>query len=58
MWRDPIVEEVRAIRTKYAAQFGQDIAAMVKDLKEQQEAEERPVVSLTPRPVSRPSDAA
>ena len=58
MWRDPIVEEVRAARAKYAAQFGGDIEAMARDLREKQEADERPVVSLPPRRVSRPSDGA
>jgi len=58
MWRDPIVEEVRKYRAEYAAQFDNDLEAMMRDLKAKQEASGRKVVSYPPRRPSRPSDAA
>ncbi len=36
MWRDPIVEEVRAIRDAYAKQFDYDIDSIYRDLKDQE----------------------
>ncbi len=36
MWRDPIVEEVRAIRDAYAKQFDYDIDGICRDLKDQE----------------------
>jgi len=36
MWRDPIVEEVRAIRDAYAKQFDYDIDSIYLDLKNQE----------------------
>ena len=35
MWRDPIVEEVRAIRDAYAKKFNHDIEAIYRNRKEQ-----------------------
>ena len=58
MWRDPIVDEVRAVRAKYEARFDHDIEAMARDLREKETAEGKPAVSFPPRRVSRPSDAA
>lgn len=34
-WKDPIVSEVRAIRTEYAKRFGYDLDRMVKDIQRQ-----------------------
>ena len=36
MWRDPIVEEVRAAREAYAKRFNYDLDAIYRDLKEQE----------------------
>jgi hypothetical protein len=36
MSRDPLVEEVRAIREAYAKQFNYDLEAICRDLKEQE----------------------
>lgn len=58
MWRDPIVEEVRARRAEYAGQFGGDFEAMARDLRERDKSEGAKVVSFPPRRPSRPSDAA
>ena len=35
---DPIVEEIRNIRDKYAAKFNYDLDAMVRDLKHKEAA--------------------
>jgi hypothetical protein len=37
-WKDPIVEEVRAIRDAYAKRFNYDIKRIVADLIKKQEA--------------------
>ena len=49
MWEDPIVEETRKLRDEYAAQFGYDLDAMFRDLKEQEKQGGREVVSFPPR---------
>jgi hypothetical protein len=49
MWEDPIVEEVRKIREEHAARFGYDLAAICKDLREEQAHSGRKVVRLAPR---------
>ena len=38
MWRDPIVDEVRAIREAYAKRFGYDLQKIGADLIKKQEA--------------------
>ncbi len=55
MWVDEIVEETRKARDEYAAEFAYDIAAIVADVKEQEQQSERPVVSHLPKqPLSVP----
>lgn len=51
MSRDPLVEEVRAIREAYAKQFDYDLEAICRDLKEQERRSDRKPVSLPPRRV-------
>ncbi len=46
---DSLVQEVRAIREAYAKQFGYDLQAIHRDLKEQERASGRRVVSFAPR---------
>lgn len=46
---DSIVQEVREARDAYAKQFGYDLQAMHRDLKEQERASGRRVVSFPPR---------
>jgi len=58
MARDPIMEEVRAIREQLAAQFGFDIRAIVEDARKRQEASQALVVSFeTPSQLQQPSGA-
>ena len=49
MWEDPIVEEVRRVREEHAAKFHYDLDAIYRDLKDQDERDPRPVVSLPPK---------
>lgn len=47
MWNDYIVEEIRAIREQYAAQFDYDIQIMLEALKEEEKQSGRVVVPFT-----------
>ena len=38
MWKDPIVEEVRAIREAYSKRFGHDLTKIGADLMKKQKA--------------------
>lgn len=49
MFKDPIVEEVRAARQRHSARFNHDLEAIVADLKEKQQHMDRPVVSRAPK---------
>jgi hypothetical protein len=49
MFKDPIVEEVRAARQRHSARFNHDLDAIVADLKDKQQHLDRPVVSLSPK---------
>jgi hypothetical protein len=49
MTGDDLVREVRAIREEYCRQFGYDLAAIVRDLREQERVSGRAVVTLPPR---------
>lgn len=54
MWKDPIVEEVRAHRQAHAEKFDYDLAAICRDLRQQQAESGREVVTLParrPRPI-------
>jgi len=58
MWKDPIVEEVRKVRQKHAAEFHNDIDAIVADLRQQENKSGRKLVSLKPKkPPARPKRA-
>jgi hypothetical protein len=46
---DDIIREIREIREAYAKQFGYDLKAIHRDLKAQEQASGRKVVSLPPR---------
>ena len=49
MWEDPIVEEVRAVRTNFAARFGFDLRAIYNELKRLEKGSDRAFVSYSPR---------
>jgi hypothetical protein len=57
MTHDPIIDEIRAIREAYAAQFDFDLRAIHEDLKERQKCYAARVVRLPGKPASqaRPS---
>jgi hypothetical protein len=49
MARDPIVEEVRAIRDAFAKEHGYDVKAIVRALQRRQANGEGRVISLKPK---------
>lgn len=48
---DPIVDEIRRIRNKLAAEFNYDVTAIARDARERQKASKRKVVSPKPRKI-------
>jgi hypothetical protein len=48
---DPIVEEIRAVRTAHAAQFNNDISAIVEDIRRMERESGRQHVNFPPRRV-------
>ena len=57
MQKDPIVEEIRAIREAYAAQFGYDLDAIYRDLKEQEQEGDQELVSFPPKRLEKAEQA-
>ena len=51
MFKDPIVEEVRAVRQKHAAQFKYDLRKIAEDLRMKEQQSGRKIVSFPPKPV-------
>ena len=49
MFKDPIVEKVRAARQRHSARFNQDLKAIVDDFKKKEAQLDRPIVSLAPK---------
>lgn len=49
MARDPIIDEVRAIRDAYAKEHGYDVKAIVAALQQEEAKSGRQVVSLSPK---------
>ncbi len=59
MIRDPIVDEVRAIREQLAAQFDFDIRKIVEDAQKRQATSQSRIVSFQkPNPSLQPTGAA
>ena len=52
MWKDPIVAEVRRVRTAHAAQFNNDLLAIYRDLKVQEQKSGRKFASYPARRVA------
>ena len=55
MQSDPIVEEIRLIRDRIAAQFNYDVAAIGRDARERDAFGDRLFVRREPRPAVQPS---
>lgn len=51
MDHDEIIHEVRALREAYGEQFGFDVDALYRDVKDRERKGGRRIVSLEPRPV-------
>ena len=47
-WKDEVVEEVRAVREAYAAQFDYNLQRIFEDLKKKEEADPAPRADLKP----------
>jgi hypothetical protein len=56
MLEDPIIEEIHRVREEIAAEFNYDLDAIVAHLRQQQQAENRQVVSLPPKRVATDAD--
>jgi hypothetical protein len=52
MQRDPIIEEIHAVREAFAKDHNYDLAAMVATLRRHQRESRREVVSFAPRRLS------
>jgi hypothetical protein len=50
--RDPIVEEVRAVRDAIAKKFDYDVERIGRAMQERQSKNDRPVVRLPPRRIA------
>lgn len=55
---DPIVAEVRAVREARAVQFGYDLKAIFRDLRERQQKSDRKYVRYAARPATVEKDRA
>lgn len=51
MNKDPIVDEVRAIRDQHAKQFDYDLNAIFDHIKQQEQNSQKKTVSLPSKPV-------
>ena len=51
MLEDPIIEELHRVREEIAAEFNYDLSAIVANLQQRQQAENRQVISLPPKRV-------
>ena len=54
LWRDPIVEEVRAVREALFAEAGYDIHEFCRRLQEAQENSDHPIVRQAPKGATTP----
>jgi hypothetical protein len=55
MWRDPLVQEIRAIRESNAERFGYDLRAIYRDLKKLEQQSGRLIVSPPQRSPASPA---
>jgi hypothetical protein len=53
MWRDPIVEEVRAIRAAIAKEHGNDLRALARALRRKEGADGRRVIDFSAKGTSK-----
>lgn len=51
MWKDPVVEETRRLRTELSREFNDDPQALLNYIKEKDEKREQKVISRPSRPV-------
>lgn len=53
MFKDPIVEEVRAARQKHAGRFNYDLRKIAEDLRAKEQESGRKIVSFAPKPAKK-----
>ena len=53
MFKDPIVEEVRAVRQKHAARFNHDLRKIAEDLRAKEQQSGRKIVSFPSKPAKK-----
>jgi hypothetical protein len=53
MFKDPIVEEVRAARQKHAARFNYDLRKIAEDLRLKEQQSGRKIISFPPKPATK-----
>ena len=53
MYEDEVVREVRRVRDELAAEYGYDVHALARALREKQGKDGRTVVRLNPKPAAR-----
>ena len=58
MFEDPIVEEIRRVRHAHAAQFNNDLDAIVEDLRRLERESGRKYVNFPPRLLDKQSEQA
>lgn len=51
MWKDPVVEETRRLRTELSREFNNDPQALLSYIKEKDKKREQKVISRPSRPV-------
>jgi hypothetical protein len=51
MWKDPVVEETRRLRTELSREFNDDPQALLNYIKEKDKKREQKVISRPSRPV-------
>jgi hypothetical protein len=52
MWKDPIVDEIRAIRRKHTEKFGGDVRAICEDLRRREQESGREFVTFADQPAA------
>jgi len=57
MWNDPVIEEIHKIRAEHAARFRYDLAAIVEDVRKEEQQSGKRFISLPPRLVVADVDA-
>jgi len=58
MWRDPVVNETRELREKYASKFNHNLDSIFEDIRERQKKSGRKRASFSPHKPKQRRDIA